>query len=88
MYLKTADGKQMADLIRDRLDALCEQGDLSCDEDVVLEEVLAQPDISWLLECLWDDESGKTVFGAAIEGIRQEVARGLRERGCSVEGIR
>jgi hypothetical protein len=80
MYLVTADGKFVPDLVRERVESLCAQSEPPCDHVTMVDHVLGEPEIVSLFESVWDDESGKSLYEELVEEVRQEAIRLLRER--------
>jgi hypothetical protein len=80
MYLVTADGKFVPDLVRERVESACTQSEPPCDPVTIVDRVLGEPEIVSLFESVWDDESSKALYEELVQEVRQEVIRLLRER--------
>jgi hypothetical protein len=73
MFLIAADGRPLGEVIRERVQSIAAKTKPPLDGAALLEQVLSEPDIAAVLESLWDDESGKSIFGNVVESIKQEV---------------
>jgi hypothetical protein len=79
MYLVAGNVEYLADLVRERVEARCAHEEWPCDVDAVIGYVLSEPEIAALLETVWDDESGKLIYSAVVDDVRQQVKRCLQE---------